>query len=105
MELEATWSRIALIWWALIWRLLLAGVLASATGIVTYLIGHSMHAEPGPLLLWSKAIWGLTWCAISIIPVRMVITSSLGAFRVALLPTNIVLPRTDGPDAEKTVRV
>ncbi len=105
MELEATWPRVIRIWWALAWRLALTGLFSAGIGAGLFLLGHPAGAATVPLATFACAIAALAWLCGSVMSLKLVLGTSLGGFRLALLPTNVVLPRHDEGQSDTTIRV
>jgi hypothetical protein len=89
MEIEVTWGRATMVWWAYIWRLLLCG-LASALvgGIVGAVIGLVMGILQAPkeaILFVSLPVGILIGTASSIVPMKLILGKDFGEFRLALV--------------------
>lgn len=108
-ELELTRGRLLRVWWAHVWRSLLAVVASLLTGMVVggvigAILGLSMsmagygvdeiQAVAKPVGFVLGAAIGL---AFSIIPMKLIIGRSFGDFRLVLVPnTTEPQPETEG---------
>lgn len=89
MELEATWQRTTKVWWAYLWRNLIAIV---ASIILGSLIGAALGFILGMLGVGSETIkiictpiGFIVGLLISIIPMKMILNKNYGEFRLVLL--------------------
>ena len=89
MEIEVTWSRAATIWWAYIWRLIVA-TMASAVvggvvgGIIGFILG--MLKAPQAAILFLGVPVGLAiGAAASIVPMKLILGKDFGDFRLVLV--------------------
>ena len=89
MELEITRNRLVKIWWAHLWRNLIAMVVGFIVGwIIGFIIGfilggmgasvHTIQLIVGPI----GAVLGL---AVSIVPMRLILGKDFGEFRLVLV--------------------
>ncbi len=89
MELEITWGRAIRIWWAYLWRGLIAMVVAMLVGgIVGAIIGFVMGALGVSLKvipMVTGPIGGIIGLAISVVPMKMILGKDFGTFRLVLL--------------------
>ena len=89
MEMEVTWGRAALVWWAYIWRLLLVGLAASVVGaIVGGILGFIMGALQLPkeaIIFVSLPVGLVIGTASSVIPMKMILGKDFGEFRLLLV--------------------
>jgi hypothetical protein len=89
MELEITWKRTLILWWAFFWRNLFA-ILAShiigyIIGLIVSVIGDFLGADI-TTILWLSGSLGVTiGLLISIIPLKMILGKDFGQFRLVLL--------------------
>lgn len=89
MELEVTWPRVFRIWWAYIWRNLIA-ILCSVLigGIVGGILGFILGLLGVPVETIQRVaapIGGIIGLLISVVPLRMIIGKDFGEFRLVLL--------------------
>jgi hypothetical protein len=89
MELEVTWRRTLTVWWALVWRSVIALVAASILGGI---VGGIMSAVLGAMGYPPATIQGalfpigfFTGLAISVVPVKLILTKDFGEFRLVLM--------------------
>lgn len=89
MELEITWGRVVRVWWAYLWRNLIAIVVAMlAGGIIGGILGFILGAAGVSIetikivVMPIGAILGL---AISIFPMKMILGKNFGEFRLVLV--------------------
>lgn len=89
MELEVTWGRAAMVWWAYIWRLVLCGIASAIVGgIVGAVIGLVMGMLQAPkeaILFVSLPIGVAIGLASSIVPMKMILGKDFGEFRLLLV--------------------
>ena len=89
MELEVTWGRAVRVWWAYMWRNLLAIVATiAAGGAAGFLIGFVMGAAGVPIKtiqVASTVVGAILGLAISVVPVKLILGRDFGEFRVVLL--------------------
>ena len=90
-ELEITWGRVLKVWWLIVWRYTIGGLILTIVGgliagSVMALIGSSFSNAPrqlaGALGGISIVISSLIW---SVFVVRMALRKSYSEFRLALL--------------------
>lgn len=105
MELEANWPRVLKIWWALAWRMMVAGLISVILGTLIFFAGRALGMTGTPLLAVVVLIAALVWLAASIVPLMLVLGSSFDGFRLVLLPSNVILPQQDEGDTDTTIRV
>lgn len=86
-ELEVTWGRAASVWWLLIWRgwlggVLIGGLIGFAIAVVVALSGAQVgHRDSLAALL---GLWaGLAWWLVA---VRMALLKQYRDFRIVLVP-------------------
>ena len=92
MELEITWNRIVKIWWAYLWRNLIAiiasmiagGILGAIVGFVLGLIGMSMSV----IQICSGIVGGCAGLAFSVIPFKYILGKDFGEFRLVLVESS-----------------
>ena len=88
MELDVTWQRTVKVWWAYLWRSLLAMVAAMILGaVVGFVIGLVLGAAgvgPNTVQLITAPIGGVIGLLISIIPMKMILGKDFGEFRLVL---------------------
>lgn len=89
MELEVTWGRSARVWWAYLWRNLIAvfagGVLGGILGGVLGAVMSAAGLPPDVSRRAALAIGVLVGLAVSIVPIRLVIGKDFGEFRLVLV--------------------
>jgi hypothetical protein len=89
-EVEVTFGRAARIWWAWLWRTVLATVLISAVfgltiGMLERLMPGSLIMLPGSILRLGRFTGIAFACLIGIGMMRHVLRRSFGGFRIALI--------------------
>ncbi|KAA8985523.1 hypothetical protein [Halospina sp. K52047b] len=88
MELDVTWQRVVKVWWAYLWRSLLAMVAAMILGaIVGFVMGLVLGAAgvgPDTIQLITAPIGGVIGLLISIIPMKLILGKDFGEFRLVL---------------------
>ena len=92
MELEITWARAVRVWWALLWRNILAilaamvigGVVGGILGFVLGMAGVSVETI-GSI---SALLGGIIGLAVSIVPVKLVLGKKFSEFRLVLISEN-----------------
>ena len=89
MELEVTWGRTARIWWALLWRgliaticvVVVAGIIGGAMGAIGFLMGVDEETL--------TVLAGIIGFAIGLLSqpvvIRMILNRDYGEFRLALV--------------------
>jgi hypothetical protein len=89
MEMEVTWSRAAMVWWAYIWRLVLATIVSSLIGgLVGGVIGLILGLIGAPkesIIFISLPIGLMIGTVASIVPMKMIIGKDFGEFRLLLV--------------------
>ncbi len=93
MELEITWARAIRVWWALLWRnilailgaMLIGGVVGGILGFVLSVAGVSEEV----IMLIATPLGGLIGLAVSIVPVKLVLGRKYGDFRLVLISDQI----------------
>ena len=99
-ELEITGSRIASVWWLLMWRGWLGGLVIGCS--VAYPVGYGLrYFLPDSLF---NPIYGIVGVAIPAaiffvwwpIVVRMALQKRYGDFRIILVPTETIAALTEG---------
>ena len=89
MELEVTWGRTAKVWWAFLWRNIIAiiaavvagAILGGIIGFILALLGASLQTVQFVVAPIGFGI-GL---AISIVPIKLILGKDFGEFRLVLL--------------------
>jgi hypothetical protein len=89
MELEVTWNRAVLVWWAYLWRsvvaivvgMLVAVIVGAVGGAVLGILGVSARTIQQIMLPVGIAIGLLA----SIVPIKMILGKDFGEFRVVLV--------------------
>ena len=88
MELEITWGRVALVWWAYLWRNLIAIIVSLIAGaILGGILGFMLGAAGfslGAIQIIVMPIGGILGIAISIFPIKMILGKDFGEFRLVL---------------------
>ncbi|WP_028318079.1 hypothetical protein [Desulfobulbus elongatus] len=89
MEVEITWGRIIRVWWAYLWRNLIAVILAAITGwIIGFILGFIMGAmgiAPTTSQIVTAPLGALFGLAFSVIPMKMILGKDFGQFRLVLV--------------------
>ncbi len=89
MELEVTWGRTVKVWWAYLWRAIIAMIAGAVAGVIVGgiiglilgLLGAPIHIVP-----FITAPIGLGMgLAISIVPIKLILGKDFGEFRLVLL--------------------
>jgi hypothetical protein len=103
MELEATWGRTTRVWWAYLWRNLIAMLVGTLLGaVVGAVLGFVLGAAgvaPDVIRRLSFVIGVVLGLGVSIVPMRMILGKSFGEFRLVLVsvsggqPASAGLPR------------
>ncbi len=89
MELEVTWGRTVRVWWAYLWRnliaivvaILISGVVGCIIGFVMAMLGVDRSTTQVVATLFG-AIIGLV---ISVVPMKMILGKGFGEFRLVLV--------------------
>ncbi len=89
MELEVTWGRTARVWWAYLWRNLIAVAAGSLVGIVLgailgFILGAA-GARAETIRLAVFPIGAVVGLLVSIVPIRLILGMNFGEFRLVLL--------------------
>jgi hypothetical protein len=89
MELEITWGRVARVWWAYLWRNLIAIIASLIAGaILGGILGFMLGAAGVPLgtiRIIVMPIGGILGIAISIFPMKMILGKDFGEFKLVLM--------------------
>jgi hypothetical protein len=86
-ELEVTWQRAARVWWLIVWRALLGGVLLGAViGFIIGLIGAAMGWPQQSTIGFSTIAGALVSAAWGLVVVRMALRKKYIEFRLVLSP-------------------
>lgn len=92
MELEATWGRTVKVWWAYLWRNLVAVlVTAIACGLIGFVIGFAgamLGADESFMKIFAGVIGFVIGLSISTVPIKMILNKNFGEFRLALIPVD-----------------
>ena len=90
MELEITWGRVTRVWWAFLWRSLIASIIAMIIGgIFCCIVVYTIAATGGAITTINiiiMSIGGIIGLGVSIIPMKMILGKDFGEFRLALVP-------------------
>jgi len=85
MELEVTWGRVVRVWWAYLWRNLVAifavVVLAALLG---FLVGAVFGSSKTSHNI-ATVLGGVMGLAGSIVPIKLILGKDFGGFRLVLL--------------------
>jgi energy-converting hydrogenase Eha subunit A len=89
MELEITWNSALRVWWAYIWRNLIAIIVSMvvgfaiglAVGFASKYAGISIETIKPVVMIVS----GLAGLAISVIPIKIILGKNFGEFRLVLM--------------------
>lgn len=88
MELEVTWGRAIRVWWAFLWRNLIAILLAMLLGGVLGFIIDYIIAAAGGVITKIQIILGsigsILGLGTSIVPIKMILGKDFGEFRLVL---------------------
>lgn len=89
MELEISWGRVVRIWWAYLWRNLLAVIAAMvlgaiAGGIIGFILGMS-GVSVQTIRIICMPIGAILGLAISVVPMKMILGKDFGEFRLVLI--------------------
>lgn len=89
MELEVTWGRVFHIWWAYLWRNLIAIVAAMIAGaVVGGILGFILGAAgigTETITMVTAPIGFVLGLLISIIPIKLILGKDFGEFRLVLI--------------------
>jgi hypothetical protein len=103
MELEITGTRVVRIWWAYLWRSLIAIVASMLIGgVVGFVVGAilgAMGVSARTIQIVCAPIGFIIGMAISIVPLRMILGKDFGEFRVVLLAN---YPQDESPSESPT---
>lgn len=106
MELEITWSRALRIWWAFLWRNLIAIVgavfLGALIGGILGAIMGAAGASAHTIRTVTTLIGGIVGLGISVIPIKLILGRSYGEFRLVLLSTSSGTPQNVPADTPAT---
>ncbi len=89
MELEATFKRAIHVWWAFMWRSIIASIVGSILGgilggILGFIMG-SIGFSPGAISFISFILGLAIGLAISVVPVKFILDKDYGEFNLILL--------------------
>lgn len=91
MELEITWPRIFKVWWAYLWRSVLAILAAMVSGAVLGFIvtigWAAMGFEMEAIKPMTTAIGVAVGLGFSLLPIKMILGKQFGDFKLALVRT------------------
>ena len=91
MELEATWGRAARVWWAVGWRMVLAGLPGAViVGMSIALVGPE---DPARAMNLGSVIWGI---GVGLCFSKWMLNRDFGDFRLAVVPKREGGPVTTG---------
>lgn len=89
MEIEITWGRVIRVWWAYVWRNIIAIIVAAIVGgIVGFILGFIMGAvgvTTETIGYITAPIGGVIGLAFSVIPMKMILGKDFGQFRLVLV--------------------
>jgi hypothetical protein len=90
MEIEVTWARVIDVWWALLWRGLIALLAAAVAGgvagfVVGFILGMLGTSIPA-IRIVCGALGAVLGLLISLFPVKLILGRDFGDFRLALVP-------------------
>jgi len=89
MELEVTWGRAIRVWWAYLWRNILAVIVAmfvgGLVGGVLGLIMGALGASERTVQVVCAPIGCVLGMVISVFPIKMILGKDFGEFRLVLL--------------------
>jgi hypothetical protein len=92
MELEVTWKRAAKVWWAYLWRNIIAIIVAIIIGgVIGFIIGlilGTMGVSTQTIQFITAPTGMVIGLLISIVPIKMILAKDYGEFRLVLLQTN-----------------
>lgn len=89
MELEVTWTRAIRIWWAYLWRsmvaifcsMIIGAIVGGMIGVIMGIIGASQDS----IVLLVSPISLMIGLAVSIVPIKMILGKDFGEFRLVLI--------------------
>lgn len=86
-ELEVTWSRAAIIWWSIVWRMMLYSMLAG--GLAGFLLGITLVALGMPDIVEQvgQLAGMIVGIPIGIWVIKTVLTKEYRQYRIALVPS------------------
>mgnify|MGYP001769822365 CR=1 FL=1 len=88
-EVEVTWGRAVRVWWSLVWRTVLFGVLAGlGVGFVFSFLGSIAGMSQGSIFIYSTIAGYATGIPIGIWVLKTVLSKRFSDFRLALISTN-----------------
>ena len=89
MEMEPNWSRTIRVWWAYLWRNLIAIVVAMIiAGVVGFIMGIVLGAMGVPtnvIQMVATPVGGVIGILISIVPMKLILRKNFGEFRLVML--------------------
>ena len=91
MELEVTWGRAVRVWWAYLWRGILAMLGAMVVGFVVgfavgFVLGVAGVGVP-TIQMITAPIGAIIGLLMSIIPMKLILGKDFGEFRLSLVAT------------------
>lgn len=91
IELEPTWGRAVKVWWAYLWRSLVAIIPAAVISVVVgFVLGIVLAIFGVPretMKLITKIIGFIIGSLITIVPIKLILEKDFGEFRLVLLGT------------------
>lgn len=89
MEIAPTWSHVARIWWALLWRGVLVMIATAIAGFVIGAVLGFLLGMLGAALATVQVICGVVGALLglagSLLPIRLVLGKDFGTFRLVLV--------------------
>ena len=92
MEIEVTWKHVFTVWWAFVWRniiaLVLAIILSIAASAIFALITVSLGMPKEILKIPAILVGMLLGLGATIVPLKFIINKNYKGFRLAIVKTN-----------------
>lgn len=89
MELEVTWKRALKVWWAFLWRnvlaVLMTVILSAIAGFMVSVILGLLGVGDNVLLIIAQSLGIVIGLLVSIIPVKLILGRDYGEFRLVLI--------------------
>jgi len=89
MEIEVTWGRVVRVWWAYLWRNLIAivaaGILGGIVGFVIGVVMGSLGFDATTIKYTATTIGAVLGLVVSVIPMKMILGKDFGEFRLVLV--------------------
>ena len=89
-EIKATWGQVVRVWWALVWRNIIAVIIAMIIGgVIGALLGlvfGIMGVPQNIIEIIAGIVGAIIGLGVSLIPVKMILNKDFGKFRLAIVP-------------------